>query len=61
MNEDTTSAILEGMVQSDPQEMAQKENEENDRAAAEAARDLYDDFGEQPAQAPAPSQQDPSQ
>lgn len=61
MNQDTTSAIIEGMVQSDPVEMMQKEKEENDRAAAEAAKDLFDDFGEPAASSPsAISQSDPT-
>lgn len=49
INQDTNAAIVEGLVQSDPVAMMQKEKEENERAAAEAAKDLYDDFGEQPA------------
>lgn len=32
-------------------EMKRREKEENDRAAAEAAKDLYDDFGENPGSA----------
>lgn len=61
MNQDTTSAIIEGMVQSDPVEMMQKEKEENDRAAAEAAKDLFDDFGEPATISPSTiSQQDPT-
>lgn len=49
MDSDTTSAIVEGLAQADPQAIMQKEKEENDRAAAEAARDLDDDYGEAPA------------
>ena len=49
MDSDTTSAIVEGLAQADPQAIMQKEKEENDRAAAEAAKDLDDDYGESPA------------
>ena len=45
MDSDTTSAIVEGLAQADPQAIMQKEKEENDRAAAESAKDLDDDYG----------------
>lgn len=44
MNIDTTSAILEGLKQIDPEEKAKKEKEENDRAESEAAKDLMPDY-----------------
>lgn len=51
INQDTTSAIVEGLVQSDPDQIMKKENEENEKAASDAAKDLYDDFGEEPSAA----------
>ena len=52
MDEDMTGSIIEGLAQADPVEMKKKEQEENDKAAAEAAKDLFDEFGDQPAEAP---------
>ena len=60
MDEDTTGAILEGLAQADPVEQKRLEKEENDKAAADAAKDLFDEFGDQPAEAP-PAQNMPSE
>jgi len=60
MDEDTTSAIVEGLAQADPAVQRKNEQEENDRAADEAAKDLFDEFGDQPASAPLSNQQMPT-
>ena len=50
MDGETTSAILERLARVDAAARAEGEKAEYDAAAAEAARDLYDDYGESPAQ-----------
>jgi len=50
MDGETTSQILEGLARADAAARAEGEKAEYDAAAAEAARDLYDDYGESPAQ-----------
>lgn len=49
MEQETHQAIIEGVQASQQEEKLQKEkeNEENDRAAAEAAKDLMPDYEQQ--------------
>jgi hypothetical protein len=52
MDEDTTNSIIEGLAQADPIAQKAQEQEDNDKAAAEAAKDLADEFGDVPASEP---------